>query len=243
VISGLRTQPGDQPKRSERSSRVLNLILWALAVILLAPAVFVLVYGIVPPPITPLMVIRSSSDHPRDYRWTPLNRISPQLARAVIAAEDQNFCSHAGFDIEAIKRAWESYGRNDGAVRGGSTISQQTAKNAFLWPGRTWVRKGLETWLTIYVEALWSKRRILEVYLNIAEWGPGVYGAEAAAQFHFGKSAAQLTAHESALLATVLPSPLKWSPSQPGSYVQSRARVNLGRAARLGALADCLYVK
>lgn len=243
MIGDLRAQLGNRAKRSERQSRVLSIVLWALAVILLAPAVFVLVYRVVPPPITPLMVIRSWEGHPREYQWTPLDRISSQLARAVIAAEDQNFCAHAGFDVEAIKRAWENYGDADSTVRGGSTISQQTAKNAFLWPGRTWVRKGLEAWLTIYVEALWSKRHILEMYLNIAEWGPGIYGAEAAAQYHFGKSSGELTAHEAALLATILPSPRKWSASEPGSYVQSRARVNLGRAARLGALADCLYTK
>ncbi len=219
------------------------MVIWTLAVILLAPAVFVLVYRFAPPPITPLMIIRSWEGEPRNYQWTPLDRISPQLARSVIAAEDQNFCSHTGFDVESLKKAWANYGENDGVVRGGSTISQQTAKNAFLWPSRTWLRKGLEAWLTFYVEALWSKTRILEVYLNIAEWGHGIYGAEAAARHHFGKSAAQLTAHEATLLATILPSPRKWSASNPGPYVQSRARVNLGRAARLGPLAGCLYIK
>lgn len=217
--------------------------MWVLAFVLLTPAVLVLFYRVIPPPITPLMVIRSLDDHPRTYTWTSLNNISSQLGRAVIAAEDQNFCSHSGFDVEAIKRAWESYGNATDTIRGGSTISQQTAKNAYLWPGRTWVRKGLEAWLTIHIEALWSKRRILEMYLNIAEWGPGIYGAEAASQYHFRKSAKHLTAHEAALLATVLPSPRKWSASEPGPYVQSRARVNLDRAAKLGGLADCLYVK
>ncbi len=214
-----------------------------LAVIVLAPAVFVLIYRVLPPPLTPLMVIRGLDDYPREYEWRPLHDISAQLGRAVVAAEDQNFCSHSGFDVEAIKRAWENYGTSDGTVRGGSTISQQTAKNVFLWPGRTWIRKGLEAWLTVYIETLWTKQRILEMYLNVVEWGPGIYGAEAAAQHHFNKSAGNLTAHEAALLATVLPSPLKWSPSNPGPYVQSRSRVNLGRAARLGGLVDCLYAK
>ncbi len=217
----------------------MRVVLWALATTLLAPAILVLIYRVIPPPVTPLMIIRAWDGHPREYSWIALDHISPQLARAVIASEDQSFCSHAGFDIKAIKKAWQEYG--DGSLRGGSTISQQTAKNAFLWPGRTWIRKGLETWMTFYVEALWSKSRILEMYLNIAEWGPGVYGAEAAARHHFDKSAADLSPYEGALLATILPSPLKWSASEPGPYVQSRSRVILGRAARLGPLANCLY--
>lgn len=124
-------------------------------------------------------------------------------------------------------------------MRGGSTISQQTAKNVFLWPGRTWVRKALEAGITVYMEALWTKKRILEVYLNVVEWGPGIYGAEAAARYHFHKSAATLDAHEAALLASVLPSPLKWSASKPGPYVQYRAGIIAGRAAKLGVYASC----
>ena len=114
-------------------------------------------------------------------------------------------------------------------MRGGSTISQQTAKNVFLWPGRTWLRKGLEAWLTVYLETFWDKRRILEVYLNVAEWGPGVYGAEAAARHHFHKSAAALDAHEAALLASGSAEPLKWSASNPGPYVRSRADIIVER--------------
>jgi monofunctional biosynthetic peptidoglycan transglycosylase len=125
-------------------------------------------------------------------------------------------------------------------LRGGSTISQQTAKNLLLWPGRDWIRKGLEAWLTIYIEALWPKQRIMEVYLNVVEWGRGVYGAEAAARHHFKKSAANLSANEAARLAAVLPSPLRWSASNPGPYVQRRSGMLQGRAARLGDLAACL---
>lgn len=207
---------------------------------LLAPAALVALYRSVPPPQTPLMWLRGGEVH---YTWTPIARISPYLARSAVAAEDEAFCTHKGFDRAAIERAWESYldaGEDEKAtLRGGSTISQQTAKNVFLWPGRTWVRKALEAWITVYVEAIWPKQRILEVYLNVAEWGPGVYGAEAAAHHHFHKSAAALSAREAALLASVLPSPLKWSASKPGPYVQGRAEIVAGRAARLGAYANC----
>ena len=213
----------------------------ALVFVLLVPAALVALYRTTPPPQTPLMWLRGGQVH---YEWTPLNRISPYLARAAVAAEDEGFCTHKGFDRAAIEKAWDAYVDADedekATVRGGSTISQQTAKNVFLWPGRTWVRKALEAWITVYIEAIWDKKRILEVYLNVVEWGPGIYGAEAASRYHFHKSAGALDAREAALLATVLPSPLKWSASKPGPYVQRRADVILGRAAKLGAYAKCL---
>ncbi len=211
-----------------------------LAFILLVPAVLVVLYRTVPPPQTPLMWLRGG---PVDYRWTPLKSISPYLARSAVAAEDEGFCTHKGFDRAAIEKAWDAYLDADedekATLRGGSTISQQTAKNVFLWPGRTWIRKALEAGITVYIETLWSKKRILEVYLNVVEWGPGIYGAEAAARYHFHKSANALDAHEAALLASVLPSPLKWSASKPGPYVRGRADVIAGRAAKLGAYANC----
>ena len=211
-----------------------------LIFVLLAPAALVALYRTTPPPQTPLMWLRGGQVH---YKWTPIGKISPYLARAAVAAEDEAFCTHNGFDRAAIERAWESYvdasDDEKATLRGGSTISQQTAKNVFLWPGRTWLRKALEAGITVYMEALWPKKRILEVYLNVVEWGPGIYGAEAAARYHFHKSAAALDAHEAALLASVLPSPLKWSASKPGPYVQRRAETIAGRAARLGAYANC----
>lgn len=234
---------GREPRgRRRRIGRALALgLALVLAVLLLAPAALILLYRAVPPPGTPLMVLRAAEGRGWDYRWTPLARIAPALARAVLTAEDEAFCAHAGFDTKALRKAWEAYQDSGGStLRGGSTISQQTAKNLLLWPGRTWVRKGLEAWLTVYIEALWPKRRIMEVYLNVAEWGSGVYGAEAAARRHFGKSAAALSAAEAARLAAVLPSPLRWSAAQPGPYVQQRARILEGRAARLGPLAACL---
>jgi monofunctional biosynthetic peptidoglycan transglycosylase len=211
-----------------------------LVFVLLVPAALVALYRTTPPPQTPLMWLRGGQVH---YEWTPLNKISPSLARSAVAAEDEGFCTHKGFDRAAIEKAWDAYLDADedekATLRGGSTISQQTAKNVFLWPGRTWVRKALEAWITVYIEAIWDKKRILEVYLNVVEWGPGIYGAEAASRYHFHKSAGALDAHEAALLASVLPSPLKWSASKPGPYVRSRADVIMGRAAKLGAYANC----
>jgi monofunctional biosynthetic peptidoglycan transglycosylase len=218
--------------------RIGQILLIVLGVIVLAPAALVLLYKHVTPPPTPLMLMRGK---PIDYRWVPLARISPLLERSAVAAEDEGFCMHKGFDRAAIERAWERYADGDGGtLRGGSTISQQTAKNLLLWPGRTWLRKGLEAMITVYLETFWDKRRIIEVYLNIVEWAPHVYGAEAAAQYHFHKSARALDAHEAALLAAVLPNPREWSASKPGPYVRSRADVIEDRAEKLGPYARCL---
>lgn len=198
-------------------------------------------YRIVPPPATPLMLIRALGGAGLSRDWEPLERISPALAEAVIASEDTGFCGHGGFDWAAIEDAFED-NEEGRRLRGGSTISQQTAKNAFLWPDRSWTRKGAEAWFTLLIESLWSKHRILEVYLNIVEWDDGVYGAEAAARHHFHKSAAALTRREAALLAVVLPSPRNWSPSRPGPYVARRAGVIERRMAvvRRDGLADCV---
>lgn len=186
------------------------------------PAALVALYRFVPPPVTPLMLIRAAQGEATDHRWVPLSRISPSLARAVIASEDERFCSHHGFDWDALAESWHAY-RAGRRLRGASTISQQTAKNLFLWPGRSLVRKVIEAYLTAQLELLWSKSRILETYLNIVEWGHGVYGAEAAARAHFNKSAAALTPREAALLAAVLPNPRRWSADRPTPYVEERA--------------------
>lgn len=156
-----------------------------------------------------------------DYRWRDRAQISAEFALAVIAAEDQRFPQHAGFDLAAIRAALDASG---GQGRGASTLSQQVAKNLFLWPDRSWWRKGLEAWFTLAIEALWPKPRILEVYCNIAELGPGIYGVEAAAQRYFGVAAADLDRRQAARLAAVLPSPRRWSVLQPGPYVQRRVR-------------------
>ncbi|WP_168047266.1 monofunctional biosynthetic peptidoglycan transglycosylase [Brevundimonas alba] len=185
------------------------------------------VHRFVPPPTTFLMVTRAVEGEGMSYRWRSLNNISPRLIEAVIASEDSTFCSHRGFDMKAIEKALKANARAEkrgrGRIRGGSTISQQTAKNVFLWPGRDWVRKGLEAGYTVLIETLWGKRRVMEVYLNVAEWAPGVYGAEAASQHWFGKSADELSAREAARLAAILPSPRRYNASSPGPYIRRRA--------------------
>ncbi|MFV3129982.1 monofunctional biosynthetic peptidoglycan transglycosylase [Niveispirillum sp. KHB5.9] len=185
---------------------------------------WVLAYAVLPVPATPLMAIRALDGAGWRHEWRSMERISPHLARAVIAAEDSRFCDHMGVDLDAVEKAMQR-NQTSTRVRGGSTISQQVAKNAFLWPDRSWLRKGVELWFTLLVETIWSKRRILEVYLNIVEWAPGAYGAEAASRFWFNKGAADLSAREAALLAAILPSPQKWKANPPGRYVASRAGV------------------
>jgi monofunctional biosynthetic peptidoglycan transglycosylase len=158
-----------------------------------------------------------------DYDWVDWEEIAPPMRLAVVAAEDQNFPSHDGFDFEAIQKAL-AHNQESDRTRGASTISQQVAKNLFLWPGRSWLRKGLEVGFTVALEALWPKRRILEVYLNVAELGDGVYGVEAAARRHFGRSAARLSPRQAAQLAAVLPSPRKMNAARPGPHAARRAQ-------------------
>jgi monofunctional biosynthetic peptidoglycan transglycosylase len=157
------------------------------------------------------------------YDWRDLDEISPNLPLALVASEDQNFAEHFGFDMKAIEKARKNNARGR-KVRGGSTISQQTAKNLFLWSGRSYVRKGIEAWYTLLIEVLWPKHRIIEVYANIAEFGDGVYGAQAAARTYFRKDASQLAPSEAARMAAVLPSPRRYSVVKPGPYVQRRSQ-------------------
>jgi len=199
-----------------------------------------------PPPATFLMTSRLIGGEGLDYRWRSLDDISPRLVQAVIASEDSTFCAHRGFDMKAIEKALKANARTEkrgrGKIRGGSTISQQTAKNAFLWPGRDWVRKAFEAGYTVAIETVWGKRRIMEVYLNVAEWAPGVYGAEAASRHWFGKSADDLTAREAARLAAILPSPRRYSAASPGPYVRrrtSRIQAAMG-TVRNDGLASCV---
>lgn len=195
---------------------------WLVLAGLGLPLALVTLYRFVPPPVTPLMLIRAAQSEKIDRRWVPLSRISPSLARAVIASEDERFCAHHGFDWDALAESWRAY-QQGRRLRGASTISQQTAKNLFLWPGRSLFRKIIEAYVTVQLELLWPKSRILETYLNIVEWGHGVYGAEAAARAHFHKAAAALTPHEAALLAAVLPNPRRWSADRPTAHVEERA--------------------
>ncbi len=180
-----------------------------------------------------MLLDRLTTDHAIQHDWVPMAEISPNLALAVIAAEDQNFPRHHGFDLREIRAAVETH-RQGGRLRGASTISQQLARNLYLWPHRSWVRKGLEFWFTLPLELLLSKQRMLEIYLNVAEFGPGIYGAEAAAQFHFGKSASALTEHEAALLAAVLPAPKQFDASDPSPSLLERQRWIIGQMNNLG---------
>jgi len=181
------------------------------------------------PPITPFMLSRAVlRGSPIDYRWLGLRVISPDLVRAVVAAEDARFMHHHGFDWTEMETALRE-SEDGGRLRGASTISMQCARILFLWPGRSWVRKGIEAYLTVLVEALWTKARILEVYLNLVEWGDGIYGCEAAAQRYFDVSCAALTAEQAATLAAILPNPQQWSASRPGPYVRKRVAIILNR--------------
>jgi monofunctional biosynthetic peptidoglycan transglycosylase len=194
---------------------------WAARVALgLAGAVvfMVLLYAVVNPPVTPYMVAESRRHGGVERNWVPMEQIAPVMARSVVAAEDANYCLHWGFDMAAIREAIDA-----GGARGASTLSQQVVKNVYLWHGRSWVRKALEAGLTPLVELVWTKRRILEVYLNVAEFDTGVFGVEAAARHHFGVSAAELTPVQAARLAAVLPDPKGRSASDPSRFVRNRA--------------------
>jgi len=197
-------------------------MLKAIAFLLAFTLLWVVAYRWLNPPTTFLMVRDRASGVEVKQDWVGLDRMSRHLPRAVIAAEDSRFCAHNGFEIEAIEAAMER-NKAGGALRGGSTISQQTAKNAFLWPGRTLVRKGIEAWFTLLIEFVWGKPRIMEVYLNVAEFGRGVFGVEAASRHYFQKSAKNLTRLEAARLAAILPQPIKRSASSPGRYTKRYA--------------------
>jgi monofunctional biosynthetic peptidoglycan transglycosylase len=215
---------GHYPQR-RRGRGLRRFAVFVLVIAVGVPAGLILTFRFVPPPLTPLMVFYGG---PVTQQWTPFELISPNLVQAVIASEDDKFCSHSGFDFDAIDQALDGNAAGK-RLRGASTISQQTAKNLFLLPDRTWVRKGIEAYLTVLLEALWPKRRILETYLNIAEWGPGRFGAEAAAQGNFRKSAWQLTANEAARLATILPNPKEYKAEPPSPYVARQSQIILAR--------------
>jgi monofunctional biosynthetic peptidoglycan transglycosylase len=198
----------------------------------------VAVYRVLPPPVTPLM-LRYAPTRGIAKDWVALDDVSPSLVRAVIAAEDARFFQHSGVDWDAIRDAREYNARHgDEPRRGGSTITMQCARNVFLWQGKSYVRKALEVAVAYVIERAWGKRRILEVYLNVIEWGPGVYGAQAAAQRYFGVPASALRPSQAALLASVLPNPVRWNPAAPTRWVLARSAVIARRAARvsLGAL-------
>ena len=201
----------------------------------------VLLYGFMPVFITPLMIIRLFEGEGIQKDWVAYEDVSPDVYRAVIAAEDNLYCQHYGFDIDAILGAFKKNQRGK-RIYGGSTITQQTAKNVFLWPGTNIVsrglRKGFEVYFTSLQELFWGKRRTLEIYVNVIEWGHGIYGIQAAAQYHFNKSAASLTKREAALLAAVLPNPRRWSAAKPTGYISRRASSIMRRMDQLPLAVD-----
>lgn len=199
---------------------IFKFVLWFFVITI----AWVFLYKFIPVPYTPLMAIRtieSDGDFKIQHQWKSINNIAPALQLAVICSEDQNFISHTGFDYEAIKKAREN-NKSGKKLRGASTISQQTAKNVFLWPARSWIRKGMEAYFTFLIETLWSKERILEVYLNSIEMGNGVFGAQAASEYWFSKSADALTPRNAAAIAAILPNPTNYRAEPPTPYISGR---------------------
>lgn len=210
---------------------LLKSAMWFVGVSLFS----VIVFKWMPIPVTPLMLIRNVQQVAKGEKlklkhdWVSIKKISPHMQLAAVCSEDQNFFKHHGFDFGAMKKAMKEAERKNGKLRGASTISQQTAKNVFLWPGRSWVRKGLEVWFTGLIELIWGKKRILEVYLNSIEMGNGIYGAEAAAQNYFGTPASKLSKYQATSVIAILPSPRKWNAAKPGPYVQSHTQWIIGQ--------------
>ncbi len=206
---------------------IYRIIRWAVLLFFASTILATFYYKWMPVSLTPLMVLRcieqvgDGESVKLEHKWVDLSEMSKYMPVAVIASEDQNFMQHNGFDAGAISKAIEERQKR-GRIRGGSTISQQTAKNVFLWPKSSWVRKGFEVYFTFLIETIWSKQRIIEVYLNSIEMGDGIYGAEAVAQQHFGCSAKELTRSECALIAATLPNPRKFSSLHPGPYMRKR---------------------
>ena len=207
--------------------RIRNILRWVVVLFFSTTILAVVVYRFLPVYFTPLMFIRcfqqvaDGESITLHHHWVSMDKISPHMPVAVMASEDGRFLKHHGFDFNAIENAAMNNARG-GKVHGASTISQQTAKNVFLWPGRSWVRKGFEVYFTALIETLWSKHRIMEVYLNSIEMGDGIYGAEAVAKYHFGKTAEELTRAECALIAATLPNPRKFDSSNPSAYMRAR---------------------
>ncbi|MBL1232961.1 MAG: monofunctional biosynthetic peptidoglycan transglycosylase [Flavobacteriales bacterium] len=218
---------------------IRNILLWYFAITI----GMVIVLRWVPVYFTPLMIIRAVEQKmdgksiKLEKTWKPLSEISPDLQLAVVCTEDQNFLKHHGFDFGAIQKAIK-HNEKSKRKRGASTISQQTAKNVFLWPGRSWIRKGFEVYFTFLIESIWSKERIMEVYLNIAEMGNGIYGAEAASKAYFNTSAAKINKRQAATLAIVLPSPLKYNAKHPSPYLNGRINWTLQQMRFWGGKLD-----
>ncbi len=229
-------------------ARIFRFFLWILAAWLLLTCTVVIALRWLDPPTSAFMLLHArtastpNSPHQIRHRWVDWKDISSHAKVAVIASEDQRFPEHFGFDVKSINDALDDM-ESGRRVRGASTISQQVVKNLFLWPGQSWIRKGLEAYFTVLVEVFWPKQRILEIYLNIAEFGRGVYGVGAASEAFFRKSAARLTAPEAALLAAVLPSPKRMRVASPSRYVRSRQQWILSQMRALGGTSMLLKLE
>ena len=215
-----------------RGGWLARVCLFLLALLVLVPVALLLVFRFLPVPGTPEMLWSLAEGKGAHYAWA--DALPPMLGKAVIGSEDQNFCNHHGFDWKSIDQAVAAHERHPARrLRGASTISQQTARTLFLVPVRSWIRKGVEAYLTVLVEALWPKKRILEAYLNLVDWGHGNFGAEAASRAYFRVAAARLTRNQAALLAAILPDPDKWNAANPGPYVAARSQILIARAGEV----------
>lgn len=232
-------QRAGEVRRRRRSSGPLRILLTACLLILVAPFLIVPLYALVPPPASSLMIARWLSGQGVARDWVPLEEISPHLPISVLMSEDGRYCTHPGVDWEALREQLGQILRGEEA-RGASTIPMQAAKNLFLWSGRSYVRKAYEVPLALWLDLVLSKRRVMEIYLNIAEWGPGVFGAQAAARHHFGKSAADLSRSEAARLAAALPNPHVFDAGRPGPRTRRIAGVIERRTRAAGAYVGCL---
>lgn len=216
--------------------KILRIISCLLLTAILLPVCLVALYRYIPVPVTPLMLTRNIDEGtPINYTWTPIEKISPNLVQAVVASEDNLFMEHDGFDfkqIEIARREAEAGKR----LRGASTITQQTAKNLFLWQGRSWLRKGLEAYFTVLMEQLWSKKRIMEAYLNCIEMGDGIYGAAAVAKINFKTTPDKLTKEQCALIAATLPNPRKFNSAKPSKYMKQRQNAILKNMKNIGPI-------
>jgi len=221
--------------------RILRILRNIFLIFIVLSIVWVILARFIPIYVTPLMAIRSVEsiilgEMPKNSKtWVPIEEISPNMVQAVVASEDNLFLTHYGFSFNDISKAIVHNNKGK-RIRGGSTISQQTAKNVFLWPGRSWIRKGFEVYFTVLIELVWSKERIMEVYLNSIEMGNGIYGAEAAAKFYWNTSAKNLSRSQAAAIAAVLPNPRKYSANPPGPYVQDRIGWIVGQMNQWGTI-------
>jgi monofunctional glycosyltransferase len=220
-------------KPKTRLGKILRILRNLLIIFLIITILPVFIYKWVNPPITPLMIIRKFEGNSINKKWVPIEEMSSNLPIAAIAAEDDEFMTHHGFDMDAMQKAYEKNQKQPNQIRGGSTISQQTAKNVFLWPHRDYLRKGLEAWFTVLIEFIWGKERIMEVYLNVVEMGDGIYGMEAASQEYYKKPASKLSKPQAAALISVLPNPHIFKVLKPSAHTQAYRNAILYRMYKM----------